>query len=104
MPVVSVAALSAGSGSVVPAGTSTAAVLTIEPAVAVTVASTVNVAVPPGARSTVDAMSPVPDASPQVPPGPATQVHVAAPSSAGSVSVTGAPTTADGPALVTTIV
>ncbi len=100
----SVAALSLGSGSTTPAGAATVAVLATVPTVSgATTAVTVKVAVPAGARSTVVAMSPVPDAAAQLPPV-ATQVHVAPVSSTGIVSSTGAATTADGPALVTVTV
>ena len=73
------------------------------PVVAVTDVVTVNVAVAPTARSTTVLMFPLPDAA-HVAPADGTHVHVAAASPAGSESVTGAPVTADGPALPTTIV
>ena len=101
--VVSVAALSAGSGSLTPDGASIRAVLTTTPVVAATVAVTVKVAVEPTARLRTVLMLPVPEARHPA-PADATQVHVAPVKAAGNVSTTGAPTTADGPALEATIV
>jgi hypothetical protein len=59
--------------------------------------------VPPDSRFTVSLTLPVPDAA-HDDPDEATHVHVAPLSAEGSVSVTVAPTTADGPLFVVTIV
>ena len=99
--VVSVDELSPGSGSVVPAGAATVAVLRIEPLPATTVAVTENVTTPPTGTVTGSAIGPVPLAA-QAPPSAPTQVHDTDPSCAGGVSVTTAPTASDGPAFVTT--
>ena len=101
--VMSVATLSTGLGSLTPAGTSIRAVLTMTPVGAETVATTVNVADAPTPRSTVVLMLPVPDPT-HVPPPVATQLQVLEASPVGSTSTTGAPKTAEGPALVATIV
>ena len=99
----SLALLFAGVGSVVPDGAVTVAVFVIVPvAVDEIVAGTVKVAVPPGSRLTVVAMSPAPDAG-HVEPADATQVHEPSVRFTGAASETFAPTTAVGPALVTTI-
>ena len=66
------------------------------------VATTVKVAVAPGARVTVVTMSPAPLSDAQIPPADA-HVQVAPLSAGGSESVTGAAIAVDGPALVTTI-
>jgi uncharacterized membrane protein len=91
--------------STVPVGAVTVAVFTTLPvAVAATVAFNVYVAVPLGNKLTVvSLMLPVPDAA-QAEPAVATQVHVALINEAGNESATVAPVTADGPALVATIV
>src|SRR2546429_4747132 len=89
-------------GSLVPAGAVTLAVLPIVP-VPVTVAVTVNVAVPPLVRSTSAFTLPLPLAG-QAEPTEATHVHVGLVSCAGKTSLTVAPTTALGPALLATIV
>ena len=95
--------LSAGVGSVTPAGAAICAVLTRLPvAVATTVAVIVKVALAPTGRSTVVLMLPLPLPAAQDPPPAGTHVHVAELSVAGIVSVTGAATTADGPALEAT--
>src|SRR5258708_6491446 len=100
---VSVAVLLPGVGSVVPAGAVTLAVLVRLPvAEAEMLAVTVNVAVPPFARLTVVLMSPVPLVRPQLAAGAHVQVALLMP--AGSVSVTVAPVTPSGPALLTTMV
>ncbi len=100
--VVSVAELFVVFGSLAPGGTSTWAVLVIVPAVAVTVAVTVNVIDAPTGRSTSSLMLPTPAAA-QVPPPLAVQLQVTAARPAGTVSVTTAPVTLDGPVLVATI-
>jgi hypothetical protein len=102
---VSVAELLPGVGSVTPDGTAIAAVLTRVPvAVATTVAEIVNVADAPTGRSTVVLMLPLPLPAAHDAPPLVTHVHVTPVSDAGIVSVTGAPVTADGPALLATIV
>ena len=102
---VSVELLLAGVGSVTPTGTAIEAVFTSVPvAPATTVAVIVNVAVAPTGRSTVVPMLPLPLPAAHDPPPAGTQVHVAPETVAGRVSVTGAATTADGPALVATTV
>jgi hypothetical protein len=88
--------------SVTPTGAVIVAVFVIVP-VPVAVAVTVKVAVPPLRSSTEALMSPVPLAG-QTEPALAEQVHVAPESSAGITSVTVAPVTALGPALLATIV
>ncbi len=97
-----------GSGSVVPAGGVTVAVLVSVPVAAgLTVAVTVNVTAAPIARLTVAAMSPVPLRVPQVAAPPVVvQVQLTFWSSAGpgKVSATVAPTTLVGPKFETTIV
>ncbi len=99
---VSVAESFAGFESTILLGAVTDAVLEIAPeAEGDTVASSVNVAVPPTMRSTLVAMLPVPLAAPHAEPALGVHVHVAFVRSAGSVSVTVAPVTASGPALVT---
>ena len=89
-------------GSFTPPGAVTVAVLVIVP-LPVTVAVTVNVAVPPLRRSTRALRFPLPLAGQAEPPVGA-QVQVAPVSSAGNTSVTVAPTTPLGPALLATIV
>jgi hypothetical protein len=97
--------LLAGVGSATPAGAATCAVLTRLPvAVATTVAVIVKVALEPTGRSTVVLMFPLPLLAAQDPPPAGTHVHVAELSVPGIVSVTGAATTADGPALAATTV
>src|SRR6188472_859531 len=97
----SVAVLFAGTGSVIPAGTDATTVLAMDAgAPAVSVAGTVNVAVPPGSRLTVVEILPVP---PLTQDDPALATHVQFPnvSPAGAVLITVAPDTAAGPWLVT---
>ena len=89
-------------GSFVPAGAATLAVLLIVPA-PVAVAVIANVAVPPLSRLTLADRLPLPLAG-QLEPAEATQVHVGPVSCAGKMSLTVAPTTALGPALLATIV
>src|SRR5919198_1251548 len=89
-------------GSLVPAGAVTDAVFVIVP-VPVTVAVAVNVAVPPLRRFTLAFRLPLPDAG-QLDPADAAQVQVTPFTCAGKLSVTVAPVTALGPALLTTIV
>lgn len=102
---VSLAELFAGLLSVEPAGAATVAVLVKVPvAVLATVALNVNVAVPPGSRFTFDAMLTVPLADAQLEPVEAVQAHEPMTRLAGMMSVTSAPTTALGPALLTTMV
>lgn len=101
---VSVAELLPGVGSVTPTGAAMVAVLASEPvAVGLTDAESVYVAVPPTSRLTVSLMLPVPDGT-QLEPADAVQVHAALVSVAGSVSVTAAPVTIDGPLFVAMIV
>lgn len=96
----SVALLLAGVGSVMPAGAAMVAVLDSVPvAVEATVAFTVYVTLAPMGRFTVSLMLPLPDAV-QVPPPEAVQVQVALVRAAGNVSVTVAPVTPAGPALL----
>src|SRR5438876_5737616 len=90
-------------GSLVPAGAVTLAVFVIVPEPAMTVAVAVNVAVPPLVRSTSSFRLPLPLAG-QAEPAEATHVHVGLVSCAGQTSLTVAPTTALGPALLATIV
>ncbi len=89
-------------GSLVPTGALIVAVLLMVPA-PVAVAVTVNVALPPLSRSTVALRSPAPLAG-QDEPGVAAQVQVAPLNCAGITSVTVAPVTALGPALLATMV
>ncbi len=105
MAVVSVAVSFPGTGSVVPAGGATVAVLARVPmASGATVPVATKVADAPAGRSTVVAMGPEPLAVPQTPPSVALHVHVTPVSTAGNVSLTGAPVTVLGPALATVIV
>ena len=91
--------------SVVPAGGATVAVFASVPvAVLETVAVRLNVAVPLTSRFTVALIFPVPFGAPQLEPADAVQVQVALLNVFGKVSVTVAPVTALGPALLTTIV
>src|SRR5882762_5149683 len=90
-------------GSLVPAGAVTLAVFVIVPEPAVTVPVAVNVAVPPLKRFTLADRLPLPLAG-QLEPADAAQVHVTLATWAGKLSVTVAPTTALGPALLATIV
>jgi hypothetical protein len=102
--VTSVAELLAGVGSETVPGNVMLAVLLIVPvAEAMTVAEIVNVAEPPGARLTEADTLPLPDAG-HDDPALAEQVHVAPLSVAGSVSLTVAPVTVDGPGLDATTV
>ncbi len=100
------AVLLPGVGSVQPAGTATAAVFDNEPAAAGdTVPVTVKVACRPDRRSTVVATSPEPEAAPQAPsPGATVHVHDTPVSAAGITSLTGAPTTSEGPLFATVTV
>ena len=68
------------------------------------VAVTVNVALPPAARSTVVPMSPRPFTASHAEPAGAVHDHTAPTSAAGRVSTTGASSIRDGPLFVTTIV
>jgi hypothetical protein len=98
----SVEELLAGAGSVVPAGAATVAVFDNVPvALPEICAVTVKVAVPPLARLTIVEMLPDPLADAQLDPAEATHVQFALLIAAGSVSVTAAPVTFDGPLLVT---
>src|SRR6267378_966770 len=90
-------------GSLTPAGAATEAVLTIVGAPVVTVPLAVNVALPPDRRLTLAFKFPEPLAG-QLEPADAAQVHVTPETWAGKLSVTVAPTTGLGPALLTTIV
>src|SRR5882762_2838693 len=89
-------------GSLVPAGAVTVAVFVIVP-VPVTVAVARNVAVPPLRRLTLAFRLPLPLAG-QVDPAEATHVQATLATWAGKLSVTVAPVTALGPALLATIV
>ena len=103
----SVALLSAGSGSVTPAGGVTVAVLTSEPvAEGLTRTVKVKVTLALTGRSTVVARAPVPLVGPVTVPPPllAVAAQVAAVTPAGSGSDTLAPVTALGPLLLTTMV
>src|SRR5437660_12192774 len=77
-------------GSLVPAGAVIVAVFVIVPEPAMTVAVTVNVALPPLVRSTSAFTLPLPLAG-QVEPAEATHVHVGLVNSAGKVSLPVAP-------------
>ncbi len=102
---VSVAELLAGVGSVTPTGGVMDAVLTRLPvAPAAMVPVTVNVAVAPTGRSTVVLMLPLPLPAAHDPPPAGTHVQVTPTSDTGTVSVTLAAVTADGPALEASIV
>src|SRR2546422_509082 len=90
-------------GSLTPAGAVMVAVFVIVPEPAVTVAVAVNVAVPPVNRLTAALILPLPLAG-QLDPPEAAHVHVTPESWAGKTSLTVAPTTALGPALLATIV
>lgn len=95
----------AGFGSSVPAGGATVAVLTKSPvAVVANVAVKVKVTWPFTAKFRPVLMSPIPPVSAQLEPAVATHVQFPLPSADGNSSITVAPTTALGPALVTTIV
>ena len=99
---VSVAVLSAPSGSVTPAGGVTVAVFTSVPvAFGATVPSTVTTALAPTARSRFKATLPVPDTVPHAAPGDGAHVQVAPEITAGTTSVSEAAVTADGPSLTT---
>lgn len=88
-----------------PVGGATVAILVNVPlAVLEIVAVIVNVAVPPTVRLTVALMLPFPFGVPQLEPVEAVQVHVAFVRTFGKLSVTVAPVTTLGPALLTTIV
>jgi hypothetical protein len=101
---VSVAELLPGVGSVTPPGTAIAAVLMRLPvADALIVAVTVNVAAAPTGRFNEALMLPLPLAGHEAPPL-VEHVHVTPLNAAGIVSVTVAAVTADGPALLATIV
>jgi len=89
-------------GSFTPTGAAMLAVLVMVP-VPLAVAETVKVALPPLRRSTVAEMLPAPLAGQSDPPL-AVQVHVAPLTCAGNTSLTVAPVTAQGPALLATIV
>lgn len=102
---VSLAELFAGLLSVEPAGAATVAVLVKVPvAVLATVALMVNVAVPLGSKLTFVAILTVPLADAQLEPDEALQVHEPITRLVGMMSITSAPTTALGPALLTTTV
>src|SRR6267378_5968373 len=89
-------------GSFTPAGAVTVAVFVIVP-VPVTVAVAVKVAVPPLSRLTLAFKFPLPLAG-QLEPADAAHVHVTPETCAGKLSVTVAPATPLGPALLATIV
>src|SRR5262245_42855256 len=90
------------SGSTIP-GAATLAVLTSSPsALDARVPATVNVAAAPGARSTVVAIAPVPDAVLQVAPLDAAHAQTALSKAVGNTSETVTPVTLPGPLLVTT--
>lgn len=99
---VSLAVLLPVLGSVEPAGAETLAVFVNVPsASSATLAVSVKVALPPDARLTVVLMLPMPLVAPQLEPLEVKQVQLALVNFAGSVSTTGAPVTALGPALET---
>ena len=99
---VSVAELLPGVESVVPVGVAIDAVFASEPvAPEATVAVNVYVAVAPTVKLTVSEMLPAPLA-PHDAPDDAAHVHVASERDDGSVSVTVAPVTSDGPLFVAT--
>lgn len=101
---VSVAELFVVTGSVTPEGAAIEAVLASDPvAAALTVPVMVNVAVAPTGRFSGVEIDPVPEAAQVAPPATA-HVHVAPVKAAGNVSVTVAPVTPEGPALVATTV
>ncbi len=89
-------------GSLVPIGAVTLAELLMVP-LPLAVAVTVKVADPPESRLTAAEMSPLPDAG-QLEPALAAQVQLMAERLAGKMSVTVAAVTAEGPALLATIV
>jgi hypothetical protein len=102
---VSVAVLLAAFDSVTPEGTFTVAILTSEPVEPdAIVAIIVNVAVPPTKRFTVVLIAPVPLVSAHAEPLDAEHVHVAPVTPDGRLSITVAPVTGFGPALLATIV
>ena len=104
IPTVALAVLFEGSGSIVSGPTEAVAVLTIVLAAAVVaVVVTLKVAVPPAARSTIVAMSPVPLAGHDE-PGVAVHVHDVLARPAGMVSSTLTAAAGSGPVLVTTTV
>src|SRR5262245_37715726 len=95
----------ADAGSVVSAGGATVAVLVSVPvASGDTVPVAVKVTEPPAGRSTVVVMLPDPLVAAQLDPGAGLQVQVTLPGTRGKVSVTAAPVTSLGPALVTVMV
>src|ERR671931_1350248 len=96
-------ALLSPAGSLTPAGAATDAVFVIVPELAVTVAVAVKVALPPLSRSMLAAILPLPLAG-QLDPAEAAHVQVTPETCAGKLSVTVAPVTALGPALLATIV
>jgi hypothetical protein len=102
---VSVALLFARLGSVIPARGITVAVFDSVPeALMSSVPVAVKVAVPPTSRFAVWLMFPEPLAAAQLDPADAVHVHVTPVRLAGKLSVTVAPVTTDGPALLTVIV
>jgi len=95
----------AGFGSSVPAGGATVAVLTRSPvAVVANVAVKVKVTWPFTAKFSPVLMSSVPPISAQLEPAVASQFQFTLPSVTGKSSITVAPATALGPALVTMMV
>lgn len=98
--------LLAGFGSIVPGGTATVTLLVTVPVAALeTVTVRAKVAVPPTARLTgVLLILTLPLAAPQLEPAEAVHVHEPIISELGKMSVTVAPVTTLGPALVMTIV
>src|SRR5438093_828250 len=102
---VSVALLFARLGSVIPPGGVTVAVFDRVPeALMLSVPVAVNVTVLPEMRFTIWLMFPEPLGAPQLEPAEAVHVQVIVVSAAGKGSVTIAPVTRLGPALVTAIV
>ena len=90
--------------SVTPVGAAMSAVLVIVPVADGSIVTvTLNVAVSPTGTSTLSEIAPVPAAAQSAPPV-AVQVQLMLVAPAGSASVTVAPTTSDGPALLTTMV
>ncbi len=92
------------SGSIVPLGALTDAVLTMAAfAESATVATTVYVTVPPTATSAVVEIEPVPDESTHAEPVAAAHVHDTFVRPAGTASAIAAPSAVEGPALETTM-
>ena len=97
--------LLAGTGSVVPAGAATVAVLACGPIAELAISVVASkVALPPDRRVTVVAIAPTPEAAAHDEPAVAVHVQVTPVNAAAKVSVTGASVAVLGPALVTAII